>query len=613
MEQTPTDVENHLNKLSFSDIKNQKEKTFQLALDYYNKDNPFKKVIIGSTIGAVGSYSAAIIAIGMSGAYISGGVLFYDTALVLGGYGVIAGTVGLVIGIPAILGGIGYAIYKVVKTKKMKKYMNKISDKNDETAIEEREILALLTKECLDYYKNYINSSFKSKLKDKIQKDTSELLKLIKTYSNNSNKEIANKIKNEINEMNFINIIVIGSTGVGKSTLINEFLRLKNNQAKEGNTPDPQKIEAGWPKKYPVDEKDTDIIGINLYDTEGIEKTGENNFKTHLSKVCNFINSPESDLKNKVNAIWYCINSNRLDGDQEYIDTILNLFEELKIPIIFIFTKAFEIRLNDIASVHEGLKNFVYFKEHPDQLHFQEVIAKEMISQRTGKVMESKFGLDKLLDKTKEISKKTIMAPIIKKISDELNKKSMKIIEDLSNKLQQQYNDFICKHDKFKTFRKKLYEIFQTIYGDIPFDAVYSIENKIQEWVDIAESIQKNDLKQAIKNFGKDYLINKIENVIKQKYDEKIAKNEGLPEDQKYKNDYKTFKKEIEDYLIIQINSAKDIYGLYSLFDIIRDNIIEVIFKDLEIDLNKQKIEITKELEDTIQDKIVEFSKKLMS
>ena len=612
MEPAPTEGENKLNKLSINDLKNEKEKNFQLALDYFDKDNPFKKVIIGSTVGVVGSYAAAITALGASGAYISGGILFYDTAFVLSGYGFIAGTLGLVIGVPAILGGIGYAIYKGVKTSKMKKFMNKISDKKDESAKEEREILSLLTKECLDYFKNYINNSFVSKLKSLIQNDTSDFLKLIRADLKDTKKDIVNKIKNEINEMSFINIILIGGTGVGKSTLINEFLKLKKNRAEEGNTADPQKI-GEWPKKYPVEDDDTDIVGINLYDSEGIEKTGENNFEAHLSRICDFINSPESLLKNKINAIWYCINSNRLDGDQEYINKILSLFTGLKIPIIFIFTKAYESRLEDIKRIEEGLKKFEYFKENPSNLNFVEVIAKELISQRTGKIMENKYGLDNLLNKTKIISNNTIMAPIIKKISDESNKKSMKIIEDLSKKLQEQYNAFICKHDKIKTFKQKLIDIFLTIYGEIKSSTKNIIEKKIESWINIAKSIQGEDLKKAIKNYDKNYLINTIEKDLKKKYDEKIKKNDSLPEEQKFKKDYIDYKKEIQDYLINQINSSKEIYGLYSLYDIIRDSMIEVIFINLKEELYKEKIEIIKELDDVIQQKITEFAKKLMS
>ena len=589
-----------------------REDNFKLAIDYYSKDNPFKKVIIGSTIGVVGSYSAAIVALGMSGAYISGGILFYDTAFLVGGYATLAGVAGLVVGIPAVLGGIGYAIYKAVKTKKVKDFMNKLSDKDDQSVEEEREIFSLLTKECLEYFNNYIQNSFIKKAKDLIEKDTEYILREIHNYdSKGDDYVLKEQIRKEIIDMNFINIILIGGTGVGKSTLINEFLQLKDNKAKEGETADPQKIEEGWPKKYPVFQSDTDIKGINLYDTEGIEKKGENDFKNHLDKIVEFIHSPDLNLKEKINAIWYCINSNRLDHDEEYIQKIFDMFSNLKIPIIFIFTKAFANRELDIEMIYNGLQNFKYYKENPNELHFIEIIAKDVVSKRTGKILESKKGLDELLQETKNISKNTILAPIIKKISDIFNKNSQEIIGKLSAKLQDQYNDFISKHDKFKTFNEKLLDIFETIYGPLSDNIKDYIKTKIESWMTKLEEIRKNDLKAAIKNYDKKYLMNKIENIVKNKYDEKIKKNENLPENKQFKLSYKEFKENIEDYLITQINSSKDIYGLYTLFDMARDSVLGPILKDLEIELNKKKLNMTKDLEVTIFKKIEEFVNKL--
>ena len=589
-----------------------REDNFKLAIDYYSKDNPFKKVIIGSTIGVVGSYSAAIVALGMSGAYISGGILFYDTAFLVGGYATLAGVAGLVVGIPAVLGGIGYAIYKAVKTKKVKDFMNKLSDKDDQSVEEEREIFSLLTKECLEYFNNYIQNSFIKKAKDLIEKDTEYIIREIHNYdSKGDDYVLKEQIRKEIIDMNFINIILIGGTGVGKSTLINEFLQLKDNKAKEGETAEPQKIAEGWPKKYPVFQSDTDIRGINLYDTEGIEKKGENDFKNHLDKIVEFIHSPDLNLKEKINAIWYCINSNRLDHDEEYIQKIFDMFSNLKIPIIFIFTKAFANRELDIEMIYNGLQNFKYYKENPNELHFIEIIAKDVVSKRTGKILESKKGLDELLQETKNISKNTILAPIIKKISDIFNKNSQEIIGKLSAKLQDQYNDFISKHDKFKTFNEKLLDIFETIYGPLSDKIKDYIKTKIKSWMTKLEETRKNDLKAAIKNYDKKYLMNKIENIVKNKYDEKIKKNENLPENKQFKLSYKEFKENIEDYLITQINSSKDIYGLYTLFDMARDSVLGPILKDLEIELNKKKLNMTKDLEVTIFKKIEEFVNKL--
>ena len=44
--------------------------------------------------------------------------------------------------------------------------------------------------------------------------------------------------------------------------------------------------------------------------------------------------------------------------------------------------------------------------------------------------------------------------------------------------------------------------------------------------------------------------MNKIKNFVKNKYDEKIKKNENLHEEKQFKQSHKEFKENIEDYLI---------------------------------------------------------------
>ena len=178
MEEAPT-ADKQPKLLNIDEANKKKEDNFQLAINYYSQDNPFKKVIIGSTVGVVGSFSASVVAIGISGAYISGGILFYDTAFLIGGYAAIGAAAGLAVVVPALLGAIGYGIYKKVKTKKLKNFMGKISNANDESVDEEREILSRLTQECIGYFKNYMNASFTSNLKGLIIKDTEEILKKI--------------------------------------------------------------------------------------------------------------------------------------------------------------------------------------------------------------------------------------------------------------------------------------------------------------------------------------------------------------------------------------------------------------------------------------------------
>ena len=76
--------------------------------------------------------------------------------------------------------------------------------------------------------------------------------------------------------------------------------------------------------------------------------------------------------------------------------------------------------------------------------------------------------------------------------------------------------------------------------------------------------IEKKELKEAISNYDKKYLMNRLEDFIKAKYEEKKKKYEHLPKDRQFNQDYKTFKENINDFLVTQINNSKSIYGLVS-------------------------------------------------
>lgn len=79
-----------------------------------------------------------------------------------------------------------------------------------------------------------MGEAYSTKLKDLVKDDTKKIIQLIKgNLDNQKNKNsIKYQIIKEIDEMNFYNVILIGNTGVGKSTLINEFLQLKKKYSK---------------------------------------------------------------------------------------------------------------------------------------------------------------------------------------------------------------------------------------------------------------------------------------------------------------------------------------------------------------------------------------------
>ena len=597
---------NEEDKLILEEVEKNKDDDYSLAKDYYSNDNPFTKVMLGAGAGVIGGYSAAIVALGISEAFIAGGILFYDTPFLVAGGASLFGMASIVVTIPAVIGTIAYGIYKFTKTQQLKEFMNKLSDQNNNTMNEERKIFSLLLEETKNFFQLRLKEYFMSKAKDIILENTQDIIDKI-NKSRKEKKEI--NLQNDVQELRYQitgmineNILILGSTGVGKSTLINEFLNLKDNKAPEGKTAVPQKINE-WPKKYPVNPGDTEIKGINIYDTEGIEKTdeGNNDLNTHLNRIATFISNPDTKLNEKMNIIWYCISGNKLDGDEKYINKILNMYNsKVKIPIIFVYTKAYASKEDEIDAIHNGLKEFQYFKNNEDELNFIEVIAKDMVSKKSGKVIEEKKGLKELMDLSISLSEKSILSPIYQQISGFYNKRGNNKIKLLSSKLQEQYTDIVVKHDKFKTLKDKFYDIFECMYGEYINDneriKLY-IKDRLEEPFRILEKIKDNELKKISKDFDKKYLISKTLNDITNLYNEKKTN----------KKKFEDFKKDIEDFLITQINNSKDIYGLFFLFDMFRDSMLEIILNDLKNNLTEIKIEATKKLQHEIDTKIKEF------
>ena len=271
-------------------VEKNKDDDYNLAKDYYSKDNPFTKIMVGGGAGVIGGYSAAIAALA-----------FGNTSVLFIGGASLFGMASIIVTIPAIIGTLAYGIYKFTKTKKLKEFMNKLSDQYDNTMNEERKIFSLLLEETKNFFQTQLKEVFLSKAKDIIIKKTKDIIDKInssrKEYKKNNLKSDLKELRMEISCIINENILIIGSTGVGKSTLINEFLDLKDNKAPEGKTAIPQIID-DWPKKYPVNPGDTEIKGINIYDTEGIEKTkeGNNDINSHLDRIVTFISNPDTKL-----------------------------------------------------------------------------------------------------------------------------------------------------------------------------------------------------------------------------------------------------------------------------------------------------------------------------
>ena len=141
---------------------------------------------------------------------------------------------------------------------------------------------------------------------------------------------IAEKIKN----LNTLNIIVAGKTGVGKSTLINAVFRDKL-------------AETGMGK--PVTDHMCKIskkgIPLAIYDTRGFEldKEVQQQVKQEVVETINK-GLATQDINKAIHCIWYCMNTASSRVESEEIKWLKELSKEsqtTQVPIIVVLTQSF--------------------------------------------------------------------------------------------------------------------------------------------------------------------------------------------------------------------------------------------------------------------------------
>lgn len=147
--------------------------------------------------------------------------------------------------------------------------------------------------------------------------------------------KIMEAIKKECESLETLNVMILGKTGVGKSTLINNMFNEKLAETGVGK-PVTDEIRIKTKPNFP----------LAIYDTPGLELSGENAVDLLLKEVTQEIDKgiKSGNISNAIHCIWYCISTPSHRIEQAEIDFLERFSEETSeynIPVIVVLTQSY--------------------------------------------------------------------------------------------------------------------------------------------------------------------------------------------------------------------------------------------------------------------------------
>lgn len=133
------------------------------------------------------------------------------------------------------------------------------------------------------------------------------------------------------------NIVVIGKTGAGKTTLIDVILR------KYGS--DMERATGSRTIENQLYSHIIDGCEINIYDTIGLEIDKSLNERNLNNVKKRIIEAEKTSKSDDINIIWYCINPNNSRFEDFEVDLIKDMIFDFEIPFIIVLTQSYSRRI----------------------------------------------------------------------------------------------------------------------------------------------------------------------------------------------------------------------------------------------------------------------------
>ena len=339
-------------------------------------------------------------------------------------------------------------------------------------------------------------------------------------------KVILQSTKNKIKNITHLNILLVGSTGVGKTTLINALLKL--DLKADFGKPQTQKIEPFQSDEIPF---------LRLFDSKGIEKDPSVNIDYISGEISDYIQSIE-DPDNFIHCIWYCWTGTRLENVE------IQLFKKLseqytldKLPIIIVYTNA--VKPEKIKAAKEYIKGLALEND------FIEILAKEEVTGVGDNVnIIPAFGLDKLIEISIEKAKSAVNSScyegILKTVRNEIEKIINNLVNILQEKLKKKIETIISEMGR-KLNEKKLEEELNKLIIELFYYFFFlSPDIEVNEKNNYEAKTTNKDINNVNLRFNiTDALINEIKNFVVESLNEffEIYKKNYNQLEEKYKQD----------------------------------------------------------------------------
>ncbi|SCW46046.1 small GTP-binding protein domain-containing protein [Ruminococcaceae bacterium YRB3002] len=147
--------------------------------------------------------------------------------------------------------------------------------------------------------------------------------------------QVISKLSSEYDHMSKLNIMVLGKTGVGKSTLINSIFETRVVEA-----------GVGKPVTNNISKVEQQGFPLVLFDTPGLELTGANDFDSLTKQITSLIKQYFTDNieGNEIHCILYCVStaSHRFEAaEADFLKSILEGVKDYNVPVIVVLTQSF--------------------------------------------------------------------------------------------------------------------------------------------------------------------------------------------------------------------------------------------------------------------------------